>query len=134
VPEASTTRTTHTRHVRTVLAWFGGNLVLGYLLSFPLITVILLGDYFRARVWHTTVAPFHGAEAQMGVLFVVAVGGPLGTAAILLNRAVRRRLVLRRWTAPVFSPFTAVILMSPFAAFYIAEPTVPQMLGKGLLW
>jgi hypothetical protein len=117
-----------------VLVWAGANLAIGYLLSFPLLTAVLLGRFVQARAGGGTVAPFHGAEATAAVAVVVVVGVPLALAAVLVNRAVRRRPALRRWPVALFWPVTAALLLGPFAWCYLAEPTVPQMLGKGLLW
>jgi len=73
-------------------------------------------------------------EVMASVLILVVVAGPLVLAAVLVNRAVRRRLALRGpWAAALWSA-AAAILLAPMAVFYLGELTVSQMLGKGLLW
>lgn len=123
-----------TRRTRTALTWLLANLLLGYLAAFPLLSAVVLTYYLRAKVWGTVSAPYHAAEAEAGAAVAVLGGGLLITAAVLVNRALRHRLELRGWPAITFWPVTATILLTPFLYFWLAELTVPEMLGKGLLW
>jgi hypothetical protein len=114
-----------------VAAWVAVNLALGYGLAFPLISAVVFSYYVRAKVWGDVSAPYGRAEAQVSVAFAVVGTGVLMTVAVLVDRRLRRRL---RWPAVVFWPATAVLLVSPCLLFVLNELTVPQMLGKGLLW
>lgn len=114
-----------------VAAWVAVNLALGYCLSFPLISAFVFGYYVRAKVWGDVSAPYGSAEAQISVAFAVVGGGVLVTVAVLVDRRSRRTL---RWPAIVFWPATTVLLVTPCLLFVLNELTVPQMLGKGLLW
>lgn len=114
--------------------WGAVNAALGYLLTFPLLLLVLLGRFARARVWHDVVAPFHGAEASGAAVGVLVAGVPLGLLAAWANRRLRRRPRLGAWPPAVYWPLTAAVLAAPSAVAYVAEPTVPQLLGKGLFW
>lgn len=93
--------------VRVHAAWVAANAVLGYLLVFPALTVVLLWRFVRSRVWHGTVAPFHGAEASAAALVIVVVGTPLVVLTVWANRRLRRRPELRRRPWAVCWPVTA---------------------------
>jgi hypothetical protein len=124
---------TRTRRTRTALTWLLANLVLGYLTAFPLLSAVVFTYYVRAKVWGTVSAPYHQAEAEAGAAVAVLGGGLLITAAVLVNRALRRRLDLRGRPAFAFWTVTAAVLLTPFLCFWLNELTVPEMLGKGLL-
>ena len=78
--------------------------------------------------------PYHQAEAEAGAAVAVLGGGLLITAAVLANRALQRRLELRGRPAFAYWAATAAVLLTPFLYFWLGELTVPEMLGKGLLW
>ena len=120
----------------TLLAWFGANAVLGYLLAFPLASGILLGRHLVARTWGTALSPYDGEDdmAQVSAFILIVIGGPLLTAATVISLMVRRRLALRGWRVVVFWLGAAMLLLGPLAIFYFGELTVSEMLGKGLLW
>ena len=126
---------TRTRRGRTALTWAAANLALGYCAVFPLVSAVLFGSYVRAEAWGSLAGADHDPEPGIALGFFVTAGVPLAAAAVVANRALRRRLRLRGWPATAFWAATVAILLTPFA-LWTRNPdlTVPQMLGKGLLW
>jgi uncharacterized membrane protein YhaH (DUF805 family) len=124
-------RPAHTAVLRTGV-WLAGNLALGYGLAFPLTSAVVFGYYVRAHLWGDVPAPYHSAEAQIGAAFALVGVAVLGVVAVLVNRRLRRRPP--GWPAVLFWPATVILLITPCLLFTLNESTVPQMLGKGLLW
>ncbi|HEX6352912.1 hypothetical protein [Actinophytocola sp.] len=112
-------------------AWVAANLALGYVLAFPLTSAVVFGYYVRAKVWGDVSAPYGSAEAQVGAAFAVVGVGVLVAVALLVDRRLRKTI---RWPAIVFWPATVAVLTTPCTLFLLNNSTVPQMLGKGLLW
>jgi hypothetical protein len=105
--------------VRVLLTWTAANLALGCLAAIPLLTIVVFSYYVRAKLWGTVASPIRDGEAAVPVLLIVGVGAPVTVAAVLVNRALRRRLGARRWAALVFWAATAAVLLAPFLAFVI---------------
>jgi hypothetical protein len=116
------------------LTWLLANLTIGYLASFPLLMVVVFGYYVRAKVWGTVASPFRDGEADVGVLVILGTATPLAFAAVAVNRLLRRRWGLAGRAAVAFWAITALVLLAPFTVFALSDLTVPQMLGRGLLW
>lgn len=116
--------------VRPAVTWVAVNLILGYVLAFPLTSAVVFGYYVRAKTWGDVSAPYGGQEAQIGAAFALVGGGALLAVAVLANR----RLRTPRWPAVVYWLATAVLLGTPCLLFVLNDLTVPQMLGKGLVW
>ncbi|HYQ62614.1 hypothetical protein [Actinophytocola sp.] len=112
-------------------SWAVTNLLLGYALAFPVTSAVAFSYYVRAKVWGTVASPYGGAEAQISIAFVLVGGGVLVALAVLMNRRYRRTM---RWPAFMYWLATVVLLVAPSLLFVLNESTVPQMLGKGLLW
>jgi hypothetical protein len=125
---------TRPRRGRTFLAWFAANVVIGYILSFPLLTIVIFTYYIRAKLWGTVSSPFRDGEADVPFYFIIVTGLPLTVIAILANRALRRRLDLHGWQTAAFWVVTIAVVLAPATFFALGELTVPQMFGKGLFW
>lgn len=114
-------------------AWAVANLILGYLATFPLLFLVLLGQYLRAELGGRMPAPFQEAEATASACAVVALGAPLVIVSVVANRWLRRRLP--RWPAPVFWLVTVAVQLVPFTWFMLGtDRGFPALLGRGLLW
>lgn len=122
------------RRGRMALTWVLANAVLGYLATFPLLMVVVFGYFVRAELWGTVSSPFRAGEADVAVLTILVTGIPVAVAAVLVNRALRRRLDLRGWATLGFWVLTAAVLLAPFAVSALSGTTVNQLLGKGLFW
>ncbi|HET9140348.1 hypothetical protein [Actinophytocola sp.] len=125
---------TTARRGRVALAWLLTNLAIGYLLAFPLLLVVVYSYYVRATVWGTVSSPFRDGEADVGVFVILITAVPLAVAAVAVNRLLRRRWGLTGRAAAAFWTGTVLLLFGPFTAFALSDLTVPQMLGRGLLW
>ncbi len=127
------------RWARQAIAWSSGNLVMGYLLVWPVIEGINLSYYARATLWNEIVPPYGGLEAFLSAVIVIVVGGGLATGAAFFNRRQWRRFTDGVRPAPVaaaaFLLATIAVVALPSLWFAFAtNRTIPALLGKGLLW
>lgn len=104
---------------RVFLAWAVANLALGGLAAIPLLTIVMFGYYLRAKLWGTVASPFRDGEVTAPILLIVVLGVPVAVGAVLVNRALRRRLGVRGRAALAFWAATAAVLLAPFLAFVI---------------
>jgi hypothetical protein len=104
---------------RWILTWAVANLVMAYLASFVLLLLTLHIYHAVAEIWGTVSSPIDEGEASPGLVIILTV--PMTAVAVLVNRALRRRLGLRRWHAAAFWAATIAVLFAPFTYFFLAN-------------
>ncbi|WP_432944220.1 hypothetical protein ACQPXM_02295 [Kribbella sp. CA-253562] len=122
--------------VRSMLGWLVVNAVLSYLLLYPLGLGELAIRHLLARALDAPWSPFEGdpGALQASLIGFVLMGCPLLVVAILVNRARSTA----QWSAGLprvlFWAITAAVLVMPLVVSELIDVTIPQMLGKGVLW
>jgi hypothetical protein len=98
---------------RTALLWLLANAAIGYFMIFPLTAAVLLGD-----------------EEEAAATVVLLVGGLLVLVplAVLVNRALLRRLTLRGWPAVAFWVATAAFVLAPFVLLLVKPDLSPALM------
>lgn len=119
--------------VRAGFLWFVTNVVLAYLLLYPLALGELAVRHFLAVALDGPWSPFVNdpGDLQASVYGFVVFGLPLLALAAVVNRRLHRSV---GGPAALFWPATVALLIAPFVISGLSDLTVLEMFGKGVLW
>ncbi|MEV6287184.1 hypothetical protein [Kribbella sp. NPDC051770] len=119
--------------VRAVLLWLVVNVVLAYLLLYPLGLGELAVRHFLAVALDGPWSPFVNdpGDLQASIYGFVLFGCPLLALAVVINRRLHRST---GGPAILFWLATVALLVAPLAISGLFDLTLMQAFGKGLFW